>query len=181
MSLSILIFTIALLVLVISCMVLYLFKTIINSSKKAKLLRSEDGFKKGALYPLQSLKTINGNSIEKMKNVDGLVLIITSYGCDACKRVYPYLEQLRGEHKNLQFQLLMLANKEQALENIKLFKLESFSVSLIQQEQLHDLGITGFPFSYLLSNEGKVIEKGLVNHKKDFDLLISFLPIKKIS
>ncbi len=52
---------------------------------------------------------------------------------------------------------------------------------LIKHEQLHNLGITGFPFAYLLSRDDEVLEKGLVNHKKDFELLISYLRFYKSS
>ena len=168
------------LVLIVCCMVLQLYKILLNP-QRTKLIRNKDGLKKGTLYPFQLLRTIEGNAVEKEKNKDGFVLIMTSYGCEACKRVYPFLEELRKEYKNLQFHLFMLANKEQAQETINLFNLENLSVSLIKNDQLHSLGITGFPFGYLLSKEGKVLEKGLVNHKKDFELLISYLPYKRAS
>ncbi|MDP4085007.1 MAG: hypothetical protein Q8934_10395 [Bacillota bacterium] len=177
---TIFLFTLTVLVLMICCMVLQLYKMVLNP-QRTKLIKNKDGLKKGTKYPFELLRTIDGKVIETEKNKDGFVLIMISYGCEACKRVYPFLEELRKEYKNIQFHLLMLANKEQAQENIDLFNLENFSVSLIKNEQLHSLGITGFPFSYLLSKEGKVLEKGLVNHKKDFDLLISFLPFKRAS
>lgn len=172
--------TLTFLVLIVCCMILQLYKMMLNP-QKTKLIRSKDGLKKGTVYPFQLLRTIDGNGVEKEKNKDGHVLIMTSYGCEACKRVYPYLEELRKEYKNIQFHLFMLATEEEAQENIKLYNIENTSVYLIKHDQLHSLGITGFPFSYLLSKDGKVLEKGLVNHKKDFELLISFLPYKRAS
>ncbi|AWE08385.1 hypothetical protein DCE79_13665 [Lysinibacillus sp. 2017] len=173
--------TVNLMLLVLSIMMLYLYKLLIDSSTNKRLPKNEDGLKKGEVYPLTQLKTIGGSPFTKPKIKVGSVIIITSYGCEVCKRVYPYLEDLRKEFGNLQFNILMLATEEQARENIHLYNLEKFQLALIKHEQLHNLGITGFPFAYLLSRDDKVLEKGLVNHKKDFELLISYLRFNKSS
>jgi len=162
-------------------MILYLYRILIDSSTKRKLPKSEDGLRKGELYPLNLLKNIEGNPITKPKIKEATVLIITSYGCEVCKGVYPYLDELRKEYKDLQFNILMLATHEQAQECIQTYNLEKFQLALIKHEQLHNLGITGFPFAYLLSRDDEVLEKGLVNHKKDFELLISYLRFYKSS
>ncbi|KQL52651.1 hypothetical protein AN964_03310 [Heyndrickxia shackletonii] len=179
MSTLIFLYSLSFLVILVACMILYIYNNILKSSRQ--LLKNQDGLRKGTLYPLNNLEYINEKDVNTNSNCDGTILIATSYGCAACKRVYPYLEQLRQEYNNIDFHLLMLANKDQTQETINLYNLRNFKVSLIQNDQLHNLGITGFPFSYLLSKEKKVIEKGIVNHKKDFDLLISFLTIKKVS
>lgn len=166
--------TLTLLVLVLTVMVLYLYKNILISPKK-RLLKHQDGLKSGSPYPLNILKTVEGHPLLKSTRSKGSVMIITSYGCEACKRVYPFLNQLEKEYRNIQFNILMLATKQQAQEYVDTYDLNNFQISLIKNEQLHALGITGFPFAYLLSKDGRVIQKGLVNHKKDFDLLISYL------
>jgi len=181
MSLEIYIYSLSLLVLLLASMILYLYKFMYGLLNKKHLYRNDAGLNRGTLFPLQSLKTFDGKDLTISKEVDGVVIINTSYICNVCKRIYPFLESIRKEYPNIQINLLMLADKEQAKENIEKYNLKSLSVSLIQDEDLHDLGITTFPFAYLLSAEGKVIEKGLVNYKKDIDLLISFLPYKKAS
>lgn len=179
MSMTLLLFTLNLLIILVSCITLYSITEALKA--RNKLIKSEDGLKKGSLYPLDLLKNIEGNEVRLVNGSDGMVLIFTSFGCNVCKSVYPYLEQIRNEYSNIQFHIVMLANIDEAKETINKYKLDNFLISLVRYEQLPDFGITGFPFTYLISNKGIIIEKGIVNYKRDFDLLISFLNSAKVS
>ncbi|MED4549423.1 TlpA family protein disulfide reductase [Bacillus licheniformis] len=181
MSETILMISLSFLVITVAFLVLQLYRNILRTKKQQGLLKSDEGLPKGETYPITTLKTIVGQEVTISKKTRGVILIFTSYGCSGCKRVYPFLELLKKEYPKIQFELIMLANKKQAQETISLYNLEDWSVSIIDHEHLHTLGITGFPFSYLISNEGKVIEKGLINYKKDIDFLVSMLQVKKIS
>jgi methylamine dehydrogenase accessory protein MauD len=160
-------------VLTLSLMVLYLYKRIEGSKNKRTLSKNDVGVPKGEFYPIQKFQSIQGRDINVNTADEGTVLIFTHALCDVCKRIYPILENVKKQYPKMNLVILMLASKQDALNIVNKFSLEDFPVTLIKDEELNKLGISGFPFSYLLSPQGKIIEKGLVNYKEHFDILLS--------
>lgn len=160
--------------LTLSCMVFYLFKRI-ESSKNVKrtLAESNSGFPKGQIYPIKSYYDLTGKEIKINSSYEGTVLLFTSAHCDVCKRIYPLLEIVKQSYPQINFVLMMLATNDEAISISNRFNIKRFPISLIRDEELNDLGVAGFPFSYLLAQDGKIIEKGIVNYKDHFDILLA--------
>ncbi|WP_160850461.1 TlpA family protein disulfide reductase [Pontibacillus yanchengensis] len=133
---------------------------------------------KNTIFPsIDSFLTLNKSH---NKNIP-YIFIFTSYGCDACKRIYPFLNELIKEHPYIQFRLITLANEDQANELIEQFNLNDIPLTMIKHEHIHKFGITGFPFAYLVSEKSVILDKGLVNHKEDFRLLMKKIKRAKIA
>lgn len=172
--------------LILSFMVQFLYKTVEKSHKRNKttLHKGESGFPIGTHYPTQRFST-NSSIYGDVLNINSpnkeTVLIFTQSTCSVCKRVYAILDIVRKKYSNKEFIILMVASKEEALNYVNEYFLNNFQVSLIKDEDLEDLGISNIPFSYLLSPEGNVLNKGVVNTIEHFDILLSQEEDRKIS
>ncbi|MGG3910529.1 TlpA family protein disulfide reductase [Peribacillus simplex] len=170
--------------LILSFMVHFLYKTVEKSHKRNKttFYKGEDGFPIGTHYPTQKFSnSIYGNELNINSPNKETVLIFTQSTCSICKRVYAILDLVRKKYSNKEFIILMVASKEEALNYVNEYFLNNFQVSLIKEGDLEDLGISSVPFSYLLSSEGNVLNKGVVNTIEHFDILFSQEEDRKIS
>jgi hypothetical protein len=158
-------------------MLFSLYKKLISMKKTKSLPRNNVGFPKGIKYPKHEFTNINEDIIPvTSKGKIGTVILITSYSCDACKRIYPILNTLRNDYHELKFINLILGNKEQVNSLIKKYELsDTNNFSIFDHDKLSEFGAVTFPFAYLLTDGGLVVEKGLVNFRQDFDFLISHL------
>lgn len=172
------VFTMWIIIFILASMVILLYGRIEASSTKAKkLFRNESGFPTGTFYPKKDYMDINGNTLSLSNNTDTL-LLFTQYSCDVCKRVYPILSNVNNKYPDKQIILFMLATKHESQSIMTKFNLEKFPVVLIKNEELHLLGISGFPFAYLLSPNNVVTNKGVINSMEHFDILFSDLDRK---
>lgn len=169
------------LTLILSSMVIYLYKRIEKSSKKNKTLaESNAGLPKGEVYPIKKIYDTENKEVNMGQST---ILLFTSAHCDVCKRVYPMLEIAKQKYSNINIIIMMLATNEEAKNTINRFNIKhNTPVSLIKDEELFALGIPGFPFCYLLDPNGNIIEKGIVNTMEHFDILLSnYVHIRNVS
>lgn len=169
------------LTLILSSMVIYLYKRIENSQNSRRTLaESKAGLPKGEVYPL---KIIYDTENKEVNLAQSTILLFTSAHCDVCKRVYPILEIVKQKYSSINIIIMMLATDEEAKNTINMFNIKpSTPVSLIKDEELFALGIPGFPFCYLLDTNGNIIEKGIVNKIEHFDILLSnYVNIENVS
>ncbi|MCM3603189.1 hypothetical protein M3175_20840 [Robertmurraya korlensis] len=170
------------LLITLTYMVIRLYSLISKSQRRKTLIKSNDGFPSGGTYPFKTISTISSNKISINQNsFKGTIIVGTSYGCDACKSVYPVLSQFKNLFPEYQLLNLSFTRKEDINELINEYSLHPETIALLHIKEMGNFGFEGFPFAYLVSSQGKILQKGLVNTKNDFDLLVSFSETKRVS
>ncbi|GAA0372902.1 TlpA family protein disulfide reductase [Bacillus horti] len=164
-------FILWILVLCNSYMLIKLFKAVAKLNKK-ELPKSFAGIAKGSLLPIKNYKNLDMKAFDYTSKKNYIVLF-GSYGCKVCHQIYPLFNTLKQEKTGVIIQIFMLATEDQAKEISAQYDIPTDHITIISQNDLPSLGITGFPFAYYLSSNGNVINKGLVNFKNDFDILMS--------
>lgn len=165
------ILTLWVLVLVNSFMLIKLYR-VVATLKKKELPKNSAGVPTGAVLPIQKFKNMLLKDIDLQTNKSRIILF-SSFSCKVCHQIYPFFNSLKHDLKGIHLHIFMLATEEQAKQISAEYKISLDDITLITHEDLPPLGVTGFPFAYYLSAKGKVISKGLVNYKHDFDTLIS--------
>ncbi len=92
MNLSIIILWV--LVVIISIMVIKLYNLIAQAQKRKSFGESDVGFPTGSTFPLKEILSYNGELINlSNKEYEGTIVLFTTYGCKACKMLYPVLNK----------------------------------------------------------------------------------------
>lgn len=168
-------FLLWLLVLILSFLVLKLYKVISGFTRKRELAKNNEGIESGSVYPRKSFKVINNKKDVKIESdVLGTVIIFTKYTCELCKQVYPVLPEIQTRFKGYQFIIMTNSSVEESNEISNKYQLSNIPISLIEYDEFAELGVVAFPFAYLLSPKGKVISKGIINFKEDFNILLEY-------
>ncbi|GED28823.1 hypothetical protein BAG01nite_49250 [Brevibacillus agri] len=166
--------TLWIIVILLILILIRFFKMIGNTQKKRSLSGSELGLAYGTKFPVEILRSIEDKEFSVSNpEGDGTLLIVTSYSCSPCRSVYPIQNTIVSSYPRLKVINIMISNSGQAWEISDKFGLDSSKISLITMEQLHTIGISTFPYSYLLTSDGTIISKGVTNFKEHFDLLIA--------
>jgi len=110
-------------------------------------------------------KSINGNIIELSK-LKGNYVLLDFWGtwCAPCREEIPKLKSIYEEYKDKNFIMIGIANDE--IENLIKFTDENEVkwdqiVQSIDKNIITDYGVVGYPTTFLIDTDGKVIAKNL--------------------
>ena len=111
-------------------------------------------------------KSINGNIIELSK-LKGKYVLLDFWGtwCLPCREEIPKLKSIYEEYKDQNFIMIGIANDD--IENLKKYilenevKWEQIIQSSYEKSIITDYAIVGYPTTFLLDTEGKIIAKNL--------------------
>lgn len=110
-------------------------------------------------------KAISGNIIE-LDKLKGNYIYLDFWGtwCSPCREEIPILKSIYSEYQNENFALIGIANDTfEALQNF-VKKQEIDWEQILQSEDksiIADYGVTGYPTTFLIDPEGKIISKNI--------------------
>lgn len=101
------------------------------------------------------------------------LVLITSITCDMCKRLYPVLKPIQLKFKNKINILLLSVGDEEGATRIKQEYSLEYDVHPVEWASVNEwLNINHVPFAFVLSPEGEVLSKGLVNARNHIEYLL---------
>jgi peroxiredoxin len=110
-------------------------------------------------------KTLSGNIIE-LDKLKGKYVYLDFWGtwCSPCREEIPILKSIYSEYQNENFALIGIANDNfEALQDF-VKKQEIEWEQILQSEDksiIADYGVTGYPTTFLIDPEGKIISKNI--------------------
>lgn len=127
----------------------------------------------GDVFPRLELPSISNEIIHlKQPAYEGTILLISVYGCDGCEKLYPNLNDIAKSFSSYQVISIMIAPIQDVLK-----KRDQYDLELpIHQLDLHEMRLYGtstFPFAYILSPDGIVMNKGTINGEEGIKTLIN--------
>lgn len=144
---------------------------IISSSKPPKLLGQDTGISLGMLFPYSSVSTIN-KGVQHVfgDSKDGTIVFITSPSCNICKSLYPIIAE--GKRGKIAFFSFMVGEADQVREVLDRYSIQAPATAIDTDELSQKLLLDGYPYAYFLSPAGIILSKGLINTRKDIEILI---------
>ncbi|MCE5169812.1 redoxin domain-containing protein [Paenibacillus profundus] len=126
----------------------------------------------GDVFPRLEMPSTSNEIIHlKQPAYEGTILLVSVYGCDGCEELYPNINQIAKTFSAYQVITIIIAPIEEVVKKQNKYKLET----PIHQLDLHEMRLYGtstFPFAYILSPDGIVMNKGTINGEERIRTLI---------
>ncbi|SMG53861.1 hypothetical protein SAMN06295960_3589 [Paenibacillus aquistagni] len=124
------------------------------------------------VFPVDHLIDTTNNPIE-LHPVDaqGTILMLSVYGCSSCAELYPNMNAIADAFSEYQVAAIMVGTEEEINQIIDKHHLR-IPIHRIEMHQMGHFGTFTFPFCYVLSNEGLILNKG---HVQTIDEVSSLL------
>ncbi|WP_213413784.1 hypothetical protein [Xylanibacillus composti] len=104
-----------------------------------------------------------------------ILVLLTSTSCDLCKRIYPALNPLQLKSKNrLKIILFTVGDEESVKHVLDEYELDVTAFPSLWPDIKETFRIEHIPYAYVFSNEGKVLNKGLVNSQEQLSYLLDY-------
>lgn len=153
------------------------FYVLMTARKPGRVLpASNTGLPVGAAFPQFAISSVSDKvpfATQHPKH-NGTLVMFTSAHCPICNTVYPLIPLVEEKYR-LKAQVIMEPLDEGNTESI-MAKIHQMNITVPVFElttSIRDaVKLEGFPFAYLLSQDGTVLSKGGINRLEDFDLLI---------
>ncbi len=116
-----------------------------------------------------TFESLDGRKVS-ISEYEGKVVLVNFWAtwCPPCKEEMPLFEDIQNKYRDKNFQIVAINmdTNESALREYVRTNNFSFDIYKGNQEDLRNLGISGFPTSYLLDKEGKVCKVKLGIYKE---------------
>lgn len=155
--------------------------TLFKKHLTSKLAMKHLGLEINAPFPLERIESISGDThLITAQSSKITILIVGSYGCEACTRIYPVLNKLSSKFQHIQFILTVMGEPDEIVNVQKKYDLR-IPVAQLTMDMMQSIDVRIFPFAYSISPEGKVLLKGGINTENDILLFLENddLPIFK--
>ncbi|GIP08436.1 MAG: hypothetical protein E7L01_07375 [Paenibacillus macerans] len=126
----------------------------------------------GSFFPSLSLLTITNEVIElNNSNHLGSIVLFSVHGCNACERLYPQMDSIADNLPNYQVISIMIAPLNSVIYNKSKYKLK-LPIHHVELDEMYKYGTSTFPFCYVVSNTGEIINKGIIQNRDDIGVLL---------
>lgn len=123
-------------------------------------------FEIGSTYPNLNLMSVNNKMISlKNKEFDGTILLFSVQGCSGCENLYPELDSISKHFSSYQVVSTMVAPLTYAMSKVEKYNL-ALPVHQIGISDMSKYGTNSFPFCFILSSGGEIINKGSIQDKE---------------
>lgn len=142
-----------------------------NIEQTNKLHQDHMGLSYGAKFPIDehpALRNEQRPAVDMKK--DGTVAFMTSCYCDACKRLFPVLNDLQKRMPMYRFVIFMSGPLDEVTKALFDYELD---IPVIQVDDFSKFQTSIVPFGFFLSAEGIIQAKGVVNTENHIQTLIS--------
>jgi len=146
--------------------VIYIFRILQKtySGNILKLHHNQKSLLIGSIFPITEIRMNNGNVIRlNQTKLKGTILIFTAYGCGSCSKIYPHFNNFFKYFNEYQFVPIMAGPIEETNKVIQENQI-NIPVHQIEFSQLELYHTRTFPYCYILSNFGQVINSGYINN-----------------
>lgn len=156
---------------VIVFMLAYVVLAMMKRLYRISLPASDRGMEVGKVFPLREMASsvrLEENSASARSA--GTLVFFTSADCQACKRIYPVIEQFKRNNASYGYAIFMDAEKD---EGLRMLEANGLTVTATFVDDLAPFEVPGVPFAYFLSEEGKVLSKGIIHDSAHIAHLIA--------
>lgn len=160
-------FVLWLLMLIVSTALLLTQQLVLNPRV---LSQESHGLPLGTSFPAHDLKSLTGQPLT-FSGAQSTVVVLISGGCHACRDLFPALSPFHRNEPSVSLVLLFMGTPEEARAIVQQEDW-SFPVATMGPPTLSKLQTRIFPFAYLLTPDGTVVAKGVVNSASHLQLLI---------
>ncbi|SDG58939.1 AhpC/TSA family protein [Fontibacillus panacisegetis] len=120
----------------------------------------------GSIFPYLRLRTITDKIIDLHTfKFSGSIILFSMHGCSGCEKLYPHMNSINDEFSSFQVVSVMIS----PLKNL-FSKKEKYDLKLpihhVELGEMHKYGTHTFPYCYILSSTGEVINKGIIQDKE---------------
>ncbi|MFC5702439.1 hypothetical protein ACFPVX_14140 [Cohnella faecalis] len=138
---------------------------------RISLPASDRGIQVGVSFPFPNMKAFQRRRLGAGSvSSGGTLVFFTASDCDACKRVYPVIDQFQRANANYDYALFMVASEEEGASILEPYA-NAFEAAFV--DDLAPFEVPGVPFAYYLSAEGKVLSKGIFHEALHINHLIA--------
>ncbi|NQX45453.1 hypothetical protein HQN87_08940 [Paenibacillus tritici] len=126
----------------------------------------------GSIFPEKSLVTIGGNLLHiKQSDFKGTILFISVHGCESCEILYQNINSIIDSYVDYQIGLIMVGPYEKMMEKQHYYQLV-VPIHHIEMHQMEKFGTRTFPFCYILSGEGIILNKRPIQDSSNIQIMI---------
>jgi hypothetical protein len=116
----------------------------------------------GDIFPVDHIIDVTNNPVYfNDQHSLGTILLLSVYGCSSCAQLYPNINSIADEFNEYQVAAIMIGTQKEIDHIIKEHKIR-IPVHRLEMHQMGNYGTFTFPFCYILSNEGIILNKGHV-------------------
>lgn len=168
-----------LLVIVLSMFVLQLYKyrsqimSLNTNNTNEGLVGRDIGLSMNSIFPQLVLTDLNGKEINLNSGQRNTIMLFTKSHCKICSNVYAFLQDFKNKHPDFNLINMMISTPDEARIISEENKYQSVLIHVTTMEELPHYQVNRVPFAYVLSANGYVIDKAIINTADDLELLIS--------
>ncbi|MFD3257935.1 hypothetical protein ACE3MQ_04905 [Paenibacillus lentus] len=125
------------------------------------------------IFPVSHLIDITDKPIQLHPvHAAGTILMLSVSGCSSCAKLYPNINAIAGAFTEYQVALIMIGTENEINDISNEHKIR-IPIHRIEMHQMGNFGTFTFPFCYVLSNEGIILNKGHVQTVEEVSSLLS--------
>ncbi|CAM3458649.1 hypothetical protein [Marinicrinis lubricantis] len=141
-----------------------------NIKIKSMLHEEHEGLPKGIVFPLERHISPKQEWTVIAPEKDGTLIFFTSCYCDACKKLYPIINELYNKLPVYQYFVYISGPEEEVEQLLQNHRLDA---PIVRVDNFKDLQTPVVPFAYFISSDGIIQAKGIVNSENHIHTLIS--------
>jgi thiol-disulfide isomerase/thioredoxin len=135
---------------------------------------NDQGLSAGTSFPQHAMLSVQGTPVIWTSTPGaGTIVLFTSYACTSCKETYPLINPFLNKNPGVHI-IVVVEGTEEDARSVQAGYSLSVPIVVLTQQLRDEVQLRAFPFGYLLSDDGKVVAKGIVSHQWAFDFLLQF-------
>ncbi|WP_270169883.1 hypothetical protein [Paenibacillus sp. SYP-B4298] len=125
------------------------------------------------VFPVDHLVDIADQPIRLYPvQAQGTILMLSVYGCSSCAELYPNMNEIAETFQDYQVAAIMIGT-EHEIDQIRDEHELRIPIHRIEMHQMSNFATYSFPFCYVLSDEGMILNKG---HVQTVEAVAELLP-----